>query len=147
MSVKRVIVSYLFPLPVFTGFFRGVRYKRQVRTGSGRVISWINCAFTSLTSSMTGHTPCSATCLQPSHPTVATSELLRSRDTQPLQTLPSRRPIRPEALLRAAADVSRALGSLSHIRALLLAQINILKSMHSGGMWFVRGGCDLKGVL
>ncbi|KAM7080354.1 uncharacterized protein J5F26_015557 [Ciconia maguari] len=96
------------------GIFRGISCKSQVTITSGQVISWTSCAFTFLKSSMTGHTPCSAMFIQPGPPTMASKALTAasssaSQDTRPLEALPSRRPVPPEALLQAAGDVCTAL--------------------------------------
>ncbi|KAM6106475.1 uncharacterized protein FYW35_011903 [Pterocles gutturalis] len=99
------------------GIFRGRKWESQTTISSGQVTSWTSYAFTFLKSSMTGHMPCSAMFIQPSPPTVASKALApasssASQDTSdagPLETLPSRRPIPPEALLQAAGDVCTAL--------------------------------------
>ncbi|KAM9264321.1 uncharacterized protein RDI95_013367 [Morus bassanus] len=96
------------------GIFRGIRCRSQTTITSGQVIFWTSYAFTFLKSSMTGHMPCSATFIQPSPPTVASKALIvasssTSQDTWPPETLPSRRPIPPDALLQAAGDVCTAL--------------------------------------
>ncbi|KAM6190191.1 uncharacterized protein WM294_013729 [Sarcoramphus papa] len=103
------------------GIFRGIRCRSQATITSGQVISWTSYAFTFLKSSMTGHTPCSAVFIQPSPPTMASSALTAacssaSQHTWPPETLPSRRPMPPEALLQAAGDVCTALGSLLQLR-------------------------------
>ncbi|XP_075381077.1 uncharacterized protein LOC142420749 [Mycteria americana] len=97
-----------------TSIFRGISCKSQVTITSGQVISWTSYAFTFLKSSMTGHTPCSAMFIQPGPPTMASKALTAasssaSQDTRPLEALPSRRPVPPEALLQAAGDVCTAL--------------------------------------
>ncbi|XP_054662510.1 uncharacterized protein LOC129197794 isoform X3 [Grus americana] len=103
------------------GIFRIRRCRSQTTITSGQVISWTSYAFTFLKSSMTGHTPCSAAFSQPSLPTVApkaqtAASSSASQDTWPPETLPSRRPAPPEALLQAAGDVHTALWSLSQLR-------------------------------
>ncbi|KAM6037794.1 LOW QUALITY PROTEIN: uncharacterized protein LJ206_000077 [Theristicus caerulescens] len=104
------------------GIFRGIRCKSQATITSGLVTSWTSYAFTFLKSGMTGPTPCSAMFIRPSPPTVASkaptaASSSASRDTWPWrETLPSRRPTPPEALLQAAGDVCTALRSLGQLR-------------------------------
>lgn len=89
ISIQHAVLSYMlffFRLPssshcpnpqplsfFFTGIFRGVGCRRRVTITSGRAISWTSCAFTSLKSGVTGHTPCSAVFIQPSPWPVATT--------------------------------------------------------------------------
>lgn len=119
ISVKHGILSHFFfsslfcPL-FFTGIFRGIRCKRQATIGSGQVISWTSYTFTFLISTMTGRMPCSAVFVQPSLSTMASKAPTAagssaSPDAWPLETLPSKRPTPPEALLQAAGDACTAL--------------------------------------